>query len=109
MQYFWPEKAVCLLHMYICSKSLHTSFIIEANTMDSDQISEYFEKSKFEFSRFYCKQGWAVVRGARYYRYTSISRFRSPEIRIAYAFDVPVHSTNSVNFRSIVYLLRFEQ
>ena len=22
-----------------------------------------------------------------------------------YAFDVPVHSTNSVNFRSIVYLL----
>ena len=24
-----------------------------------------------------------------------------------YAFDVPVHSTNSVNFRSIVYLLSF--
>ena len=24
-----------------------------------------------------------------------------------YAFDVPVHSTNSVNFRSIVYLLLF--
>ena len=24
-----------------------------------------------------------------------------------YAFDVPVHSTNSINFRSIVYLLSF--
>ena len=24
-----------------------------------------------------------------------------------YAFDVPVHSTNSVNFQSIVYLLSF--
>ena len=25
-----------------------------------------------------------------------------------YAYDVPVHSTNSVNFRSIVYLLLFQ-
>ena len=42
------------------------------------------------------------VRGIPVYLDLGVLRYVS-----RYAFDVPVNSTNSVNFRSIVYLLSF--